>query len=73
MWEVRQRGVRHCQCGSFKDAYFIASMRQDRTLHRVLPPIEPETVDVSAEDLGPDPALRPQIILNLDDREPLDL
>lgn len=73
MWEVRQRGVRHCQCGSLDDAVKLAAMRPDRTIHKVLPPLEPTTVDVWAEDLGRELRLKPQIIFSQDDREPLDL
>ena len=64
MWEVRQRGIRYCQCGLFRDAVNLAAMREDRTIHRMVPPIEPETIDVSAEDLGHELRLKPQLILD---------
>jgi hypothetical protein len=48
-------------------------MHPGRTVHLIVPPIEPETIDISAEDLGQELRLRGQIILDYDDRLPLDL
>ncbi len=73
VYEVRQYGVRYCQCGLRQKAEEIASLHSGRTVHVVVPPIEPETIDISAEDLGHELRLRGQLILDYDDRLPLDL
>ncbi len=73
MFEVRQYGVRYCQCGLRHRADEIASMHPGRTVHLIVPPIEPETIDISAEDLGQELRLRGQFILDYDNRLPLDL
>ena len=49
VFEVRQYGVRYCQCGLRDKADEIASMHPGRTVHLIVPPIEPETIDISAE------------------------
>jgi len=73
MWEVRQNGIRYCHCGLLADAVRVAAFGRGRTIHKVLPPVEPETVNVSAEDLGRELCLKPQLILEQDLKEPLDL
>ena len=73
VFEVRQYGVRYCQCGLRYKAEEIASMHSGRTVHKVVPPIEPETIDIFAEDLGQELSLQGQLILDCDERLPLDL
>ena len=42
-----------------------------RTLHEMTPLVGPETVEVSAEDMGKELTLEPQLVLQQDEREPL--
>ena len=73
MYEVRQNGISYCQCGLRHRAEEIALMRPGRTVHLIVPPIEPETIDISAENLGHERRLPSQLILKADDSLPLDL